>query len=109
MFPLALVQHRLNILRRIRYVLDADDSPHQNVRVAVASAGRHYSRAVDHVDAPRERDVLPDLGFAWNGCGLGDGLAAERVDDAGFARVRIADEAGRDLLTVGVESAELAE
>ena len=52
---------------------------------------------------------MPDFGLAGDGGGGADFLLPEGVDDGGFACVRVADEAYRDLFAVGVEGGELAE
>jgi hypothetical protein len=52
---------------------------------------------------------LPDFCFAGDGRDGADFLLAEGVDDGGFARVGVADEADGDLLAGGVQDGELAE
>lgn len=52
---------------------------------------------------------MPYFRFAGYGSYGADFLFAQGVDDGGFARVGVADEADGDLLAVGVQGRELAE
>lgn len=107
--PSTLRQHRRHILRGILDVLDSHHAPEQDVFGAVCDTRRHDSRTIYQIDSLHERDVLPYFSFAGYGRGGADFLFAECVDDAGFAGVRVADEADGDLFAVAMEAGELAE
>lgn len=106
---LRLLQHRVNILGRIFDVLDPHYASEKDVAVAIAATGRDHAGAVDQVNAFHEGDVLPYFRFAGYGSHGADLFLAQGVDDGGFARVGVADEADGDLLAVGMQGGELAE
>ena len=89
--------------------LDAHDALEHGGRLRVACGGRDDPRAVDEVDALRERDVLPDLRLAWDRRDVADLARLEGINDGRLADVRVADEADGYLLLVGVQLGELAE
>ena len=109
MLRLCAAKHGFDVLGWVLDVLDANDAAEQNVFFAVAMTRWNDSGAVNQVDPLHERDVLPDLGLAGDGCGGADAFLAEGVDDGGFASVGVADEANGDLLAVGVQDGELTE
>lgn len=90
-------------------VLNAHDASEEDIFFAVALAWRDDAGAVDEVDAFHERDVLPHLGLPGDGRHGADALFAERVDDGGFAGVRVSDEPDGDLLAIRVQGGKLAE
>lgn len=109
MSRLGAPQHGVDVLGWVLHVLDAHDAAEEDVFFRVGGAGGHDARAVNEVNSFHEGDVLPYFRFAGNRGDGADFFLAESVDDGGFARVGVADEADGDLLAVGVESGELAE
>ena len=99
--------------RGVREALGADDALQDGVGLALVVVGRAVvvddARAVDEVDALRQRDVLPDLGLPRDGRDLADGLGPQGVDHARLADVGVADDAHADLLGLAVELGVLAE
>lgn len=65
------------------------------------------SRAVNEVDAFRERDILPDFGLTGNRRNFANLFLHQRIDDWGLADVRVADKTHRNALFVTVQLVEL--
>ena len=97
------------MLRGRRERLHTHHALQHRARVRVPCRRGHDARAVDEVDAARERDVLPHLRLAGDGRDRAHLARLERVDHRALADVRVADEADGDLLLVGVQLGELAE
>lgn len=106
---LGLRQDGGDVLLGVLDVLDTHDTTEEDILRGVGCGGWDDTGAIDQVDALHEGDVLPDLGLSGDGSDGADLLVTESVDDGGFAGVGVADEADRNLLTVGVEAGELAE
>lgn len=101
--------HGRNVLSWVFDVLNTDTASQQQVLICVALIRRDDTRAIDHVNALHQGDVLPDLGLSGNRSDNADLLLPQSVDNRRLSGIRIADHADGNLLAVAVKRRELAE
>lgn len=97
------------MIRGGRKSFDANDTLQNDRCFRIVCRGRNYSGAVNEVDPPRHRDVLPDFSFTRYRGHTADLTAFEGVNNTAFPNVGIADETNGDLLLVRVQLGELTE
>lgn len=97
------------MIRGLAQMLDSHNALEHLGCFVVLCGRRHDTGTVDEVDAPHKGDVLPNLGFTWNGCYIANLFFLEGIDDTRLANIGIADETNGNLLAIGEEGGELAQ
>lgn len=107
MVLLALFEDLVDVLLGVLDLLNLNDTSQENVCGSVGKGGRDDTGAIDEVDTLHERNVLPDLCLAGDGCDGAHLLGAKGVDDGRLSGVGVPDETNGNLFALGVERREL--
>jgi hypothetical protein len=97
-----------NVLLWVVDILHSADTTEKDILLGIIGVGRDHTRTIDEIDSLHQGDILPHLGFTRNRSNCAHLLASQSVDDRRLARVGVANQTDRHLLTVGMKGRELA-